>query len=211
MKHVRDGRKALLPLRRLIGRPAVHTWTGNKAFNRVKVSKFRELARYLDADEFRAFCAAIGWVEINWAMMESQLDRWTQLIYLGLDGKAFAKQIPMGFARKSQFLRKSFTKIQRLSKFKPRALDILNRADSLAGTRHDLTHAVITSVTAVNGKFPMENRRVNHDGTHTVKNVHFDARAFPDLSQKLANLGGDAIALSSDLLDEFRDLHGQRI
>jgi hypothetical protein len=203
MKHIRQNRKAVTPLRKLIGRPAVYTWTGNKAFNRSKGAKFGDLARILDDDEFRAFLTAIGWVEINWAIMEQNLDRWTQLIFRWLDGASIESEVPKSFWRKSKFLRQSFNSIPLLLPFKERGIDILSRADKLAGTGNDLTHAVITSMVSKDGKYEMKNLRLNKDAMHTIIDVQFDARGFPDLSLKLVHLGRDALYMSADLLDAF--------
>jgi hypothetical protein len=203
MKNIRQNRNALAPLRRLIGRPAIYTWTGNSAFNRGKGKRFNLLANILRDDEFQSFCAAIGFIEVNWALMEAQLDHWTQLSFVQLGGRDIENEMPKSFSRKSTFLRKSFERIPALSAFKDRGIDVLDRADTLSVTRNDLTHAVITSLESVDGKFEMMNRKLNKDGTHTTKNVQFDVRGFPELSLKLVLLGRDAIHLSHDLANEF--------
>ena len=40
------------PLNKAIGRPAVFTWTGNKAFNRTKSKKFEQMVVILDDRKF---------------------------------------------------------------------------------------------------------------------------------------------------------------
>ncbi len=204
MKHVRQSRKALLPLKRLIGRPQVHSWTGNKAFNRTKGAKFGDLAKILDDDEFRAFCSAIGFVEVNWAMMEQQLDQWVRLIFDRLGGHSIEKEIPRAYGRKAKFLREAFDGISALSPFRTEGTSILDRADVLAETRNDMTHAVITHMKPKNGKYEMVNLKVRRDGTHTLKDVVFDIRVFPKLGEQLVELARDALHLSLRLLDTIR-------
>lgn len=205
MKHVRQNLKAIEPIKKLI-RPALYTWTGNKAFNRDKGKRFERLSHILRDDEFLHFCAAIGWVEVNWSLMESQLDRWSQVLFIvhkwrGKDGKE--KEIPRGYARKVRYLRGGFNRLPALKAFKDDCIDVLERADDLSETRHDLTHGVITSIESKDGKFFLENRKIQRDGMHTIKNVVFDVRQFPVLADKLADLGRDAIAISQRLQVAF--------
>ena len=205
MKHVRQNRKAIEPLKKII-RPAIYTWTGNKAFNRDKRKRFDRLSHMLRDDEFLHFCAAIGWVEVNWSLMEAQLDRWCQVMFItlkwrGTDGKE--KEMPRQYSRKVRFLRGGFTKISAMKKHGLDGISILDKADALAETRHDLTHGVITSIESKDGKYLLENRKMQRDGRHTVKNVVFDVRGFPVLANKLADLGTQAIRLSDRLQTEF--------
>src|ERR1700730_11205991 len=145
MKHIRQSRKVLHPIRNVIGKPQPWSWTGTKAFNRTKGKRFRDLVLHLDGDQFRAFCTVIGFVEVNWAFFESQMDRWVQIAFVKLKFRFNGKEAPAGFGRKSTYLRQAF-KLPALSKYKETAIDLLDKADVLSETRHDLTHAVITGV-----------------------------------------------------------------
>jgi hypothetical protein len=203
MKRVRQSRKAIDPIKKIIGRPAVFTWAGNKAFNKTKGKKFDRLAAILDDRKFQAFCSAIGFIEVNWAFAEQQLDHWAQLCFVTLGGSNDEGEMPRSFSRKIKFLRKSFKNIPALAPYKERALEILGRADKLSETRHDATHAVITSMDDVDGVYEMVNKKLNIDGSHWIKEVRFDVRDFPALSLKLVLLGKDAVHLSNELADEF--------
>jgi hypothetical protein len=205
MKHVRQNRKAIEPIKKLI-RPPIYTWTGNKAFNRDKRKRFDRLSHMLRDDEFLHFCAAIGWVEVNWSMMESQFDRWCQIAFItlewrGTNGKE--KVIPRPYGQKVRFLRGAFTNSPALAKHGVDGIALLDRADALADMRHDLTHGVITHMEARDGKYLLENRKIQRDGRHTVKEVVFDVRGFPALADKLVILGRDAIQFSHRLQIEF--------
>jgi hypothetical protein len=203
MNSIRQNIKTLLQLKKAIGRPPINGWLGRKAFNRTKGRKFGDLAILLDDDEFRSFCSAIGWVEVNWALMEQNFDRWIQVIFRKLNGASIESEPPKAFKKKAAFLRKAFNTIPRLSTYKDEALVILSRATKLSTTRNDLTHAVITSMKPVNGKYELENFKLHMDATHTIKDVIFDVRDFPALSLELARLGSDSLHISARLLDEF--------
>ena len=203
MKFNRQNIKTLLPLKKTIGRPSVNGWLGRKAFNRTKGRKFGDLAILLDDDEFRSFCSAIGWVEVNWALMEQNFDRWIQVIFRKLNGASIESEPPKAFNKKAVFLRKAFNTIPQLSTYKGEVLAILNGATKLSTTRNDLTHAVITSMKPVNGKYELKNFKLQIDATHTIKDVIFDVRDFLALSLELARLGSDSLHISARLLEVF--------
>lgn len=203
MDLVRRNRRALAPIERSIKRPFPYGWTGNKAFNRTKGKKYKNLAQILRDDEFESFCSAIGFIEVTWAFMESQLDHWAQLTFRNLGGNKIEKKLPLGFERKSDYLIRVFKTIPLLAPFRADAVDVLDGARQLAGTRNDLTHAVVTSLESTGGKFELINRKLRSDGIHSSRTVYFDVRDFPDLSLKLVKLGSKAVRLSADLAEKF--------
>ncbi len=203
MKHVRHNRKALAPLRGVLGRPGVHEWTGNKVFNRTKGARFRLLCNLLRDDHFESFCAAIGFIEVNWAMFEMQLDRWVQIVFVTLHDRSISNEAPTSYSRKSDYLRRAFNRLPALSQYKQDAIEILAKGDRLADTRHKMTHAVVTHMKPRNGKYELVNRKLRRDGSHIIEDVIFDPRGFPDLSKDLGLLGRDAILLSGRLGDRF--------
>lgn len=187
----------------MIGKPQPWTWTGTKTFNRTKGKRFRDLVLHLDGDQFKAFCSAIGFVEVNWAFFESQMDRWVQIAFVVLKFRPSGREAPTSFGRKSTYLRQAF-KVPALSKYKTAALDIFDRADKLSETRHDLTHAVITRIEPIDFfKFEMVNRKLQRSGMHTQKDIVFDIRGFPHLAKELVDLGQKSVRLTSDLADRF--------
>jgi len=189
---------------RALGRPKPWTWTGTWAFNRRKRKRYRDLTMHLDGDQFRAFCSVIGFVEVNWALFESQMDRWVEIVFHPLRFRFNGRQAPTSFSRKSTYLREAFKKLPALSKYKATALDILEKADAVSVTRHDLTHAVITGIEPKDFfKFEMVNRKLNRSGMHTDKDVTFDIRGFPRLAGDLVDLGARSTRLTLDLAEQF--------
>jgi uncharacterized protein YozE (UPF0346 family) len=204
MKDVRQGRDAFIPLRRALAKPFPFTWTGNKAFNRSKGKRFALLCKMLDDKKFMAFCAAIGFVEIHWALFESQMDRWVEVSYNVIKFRWKGQEAPTTYARKSDWLTQAFTTNKRLTQFRTRGLDILSRAKTLSVTRHNLTHGTITGVEPVAlFHYILENRRLNRTGQHSFNEFKFDARSFPKLSKDFERLVSDSIRLTSDLADMF--------
>ena len=105
--------------------------------------------------------------------------------------------------RKPRFYAKHLIQFRDYQHIKDEALAILNRATKLSTTRNDLTHAVITSMKPVNGKYELKNFKLHIDATHTIKDVIFDVRDFPALSLELARLGSDSLHISARLLEVF--------
>ncbi len=203
MRHIRQQRKILAPLKKVIGKPGVFTPTGNKAFKRTRKKKFEALVNVLRDDEFQSFCAAIGFIEINWALFESQLDNWVQIFYNNLGGKKIAKKMPVSFANKIDFARKCASSEPKLIMFRARISTILDIAEVIAVTRHDVTHSVVENIEPIDGGFSMVNRKLLSNGTHTMKSLLFEAKNFPKLSKDLLHLGREAILISGDLADAF--------
>lgn len=198
-RNVRKQREALFPFRHLlIGRPGFG-WTGPKALKRlVKGEKFKALGRVISQDDFQSMCSALGYVEINWAMMEQHLDIWVHIIFQDLGGKAIEKEIPRSFWRKSDYLRRCFKNIPTLHQFATDANKMLDDADSLSETRNDLTHAVITHLEPRNGKYYMA--KIDYTKTqHEWREVIFDSKSFPRLSADLVRLAGETARLGMRL------------
>jgi hypothetical protein len=109
-------------------------------FKRIKRQRLQDFAMLVRDNDLQAFCTAIGWIEINWAMVEQQFDRWMQVIFLRLGGKALEKHVPRGFSGKVRFLRRAFNTINLLAPFRDRALSIIQRTDDYSNMRHNLNH-----------------------------------------------------------------------
>lgn len=91
-----------------------------------------------------------------------------------------------------------------MKKFSKEGVSLLDRADALSETRHNLTHGVITHMEARDGKYLLESRKIQKDGMHIVEEFIFDVREFPKLANKLVVLGRDAIQFSHRLLAVVR-------
>ena len=181
-------------------RPAVHTWVAHKVFNRTKGKRYADLVMILRDDKFEAFCSAIGWVEVNWALYENQLTHWCQLMWVTLNwhgrGRSEEIRIPRAYSRKERYLRAAFKALPQVAQFKDDAIEILDRTRVLAEVRDDLTHGVITHMEPIHGKFFLSGLQLKDDGTHSTRDIVFDSKGFPELAEKIVKLGRDALDLS---------------
>ena len=204
MKNVRQGRTVLSGALDALPHPRPWEWVGGMALRRARKDRFRTLAAHLDPDSFRSFCAAIGFVEVNWAFFESQMDRWVEVAYNVIKFRFGGPDAPISYSRKSAYLTEAFQRNTRLSSFRARGVEILSKAETISVVRHDLTHGVITGLEPVDFfKFMLENRKLKRTGRHSFKEITFDIRDFPQLAKDLTELGSRSVRLTSDLADRF--------
>jgi hypothetical protein len=171
-------------------KPKPWAWTGNKAFERVREKRFRDLGAILSHNDFTTYCFSIGFVEVNWAIIESQMDRWVQVAFAKLNIRPGGKEVQTNFSGKARYLKIAF-KNPLLSKFRKEGLALVAEMERLSETRHDLTHGVIKSVSPVDlFRYELVNRRLDRKTAfHTIKEVSFDMRDFPKLGTQLLELG----------------------
>lgn len=147
-----------------------------------------------DADDFRSLCAAIGFVEVNWALFEQSLDFIVLVAHGDLGGNVIEKELPRSYSRKVTFLKKAFSKIVVLNPLKTEAAEILCRGDKLSKTRHDLMHGVVTHIKSVEGRYTFAKIDYVGDG-HAYRDFVFNAEDFPSLADELLHLGRQATGL----------------
>lgn len=147
-----------------------------------------------DDDDFQSLCAAIGFVEVNWALFEQSLDFIVLTAYQDLGGTAIVKELPRSYSRKFDFLKKAFSKIAVLNPMKNEAMEILNRSKELSQSRHDLTHGVVTHVKAVDGRYTFS--KIDYVGHgHAYRDFTFSPEDFPRLAEALLRLGAQTTRL----------------
>lgn len=149
----------------------------------------------------------IGWVEINWAMMEQQLTWMAKSVYVRMGGNKWERELPVtSFARKATFLRKACSRIPALAEFKKDIIALLDDAEGLAQDRNRFTHAVVTSIEANRFKFSFDQLKVDRKGGHTLTEFLFDVREFPKLAARFSRLSTDAMNLSARFVKKLGTL-----
>ena len=157
-----------------------------------------------EADEFRALCMAIGFVVVNWAVIEQQIDNLVNVAFINCGGKALRKSgdIPRSLKQKTDFLQDCFKKLLPLQPFADEGRDLLGRVNSLSTKRHDLVHGAVMSLTPVNGSFQF--RVVGYEReNHTATEFTFHPDEFDTLGGLLGDLLTELIAFSQKLAKKF--------
>ena len=84
--------------------------------------------------------SSIGFLILNWAMIEACLDFNTAIIFHAAGGKHIDREIPMALKSKLKFLRRCFSQIDMLHPFADEAIGYLSRVQDLSQTRHAVVH-----------------------------------------------------------------------
>lgn len=149
-------------------------------------------------DDYQALCKAVGFIVVNWAIMEQSLDGCVSLVFHEYAGKARRKNLPGPLSAKLEFLTDCFSTIPKLSGHKDRALTLFSRIESVASRRHDLVHGAITDVTAKDGVFYFAKLDYQKQA-YRVRDVHLDLRRFDELAESVLDLGSEVAQLGMDL------------
>ncbi|HTE15094.1 MAG TPA: hypothetical protein VK642_08450 [Burkholderiales bacterium] len=180
-------------------------WTGKlalpKLLNRRRTQLFLRATGHTD---FTALCSAIGFVGVNWALMEQSLDHSVHSIWNNVPGaKGISNEVPRtSYSRKSEYLTKAVTRIPLLHSYRDEVTRILSISDRLAEKRNDITHSVIESLHPVKGEYLMTTFDVKKN-VRQIRHTTFKAREFPKLSLELVRLGRDVGALARKLITQF--------
>lgn len=155
-------------------------------------------------DEFRSLCMAIGFVVLNWAIVEQQIDIWVNVAFKNCGGRALRKKddIPRSFSLKVKFLKECFKKLTPLKPFATEGLELIKRASILACDRNKLVHAGLVSLKTENGAFQF--RRIEYmKDEHAVSPSVFGPDDWTTLETALGDLIPEQLALSQKLADRF--------
>ena len=79
-------------------------------------------------------------------MVERCIDYCIAIIYQRAGGKHIETEIPFALKRRVRFLRRCFQRLEPLAPFRPDAIKLLNRVESLTDTRHMLVHGCLSSI-----------------------------------------------------------------
>jgi hypothetical protein len=87
-----------------------------------------------EADDFRALCMAIGFVVVNWSVIEQQVDNWVNVTFINCGGNALRKNgdIPRSFKMKADYLKKCFKNLDVLKPFAIEGLNLLGRVSNIS-------------------------------------------------------------------------------
>ena len=154
----------------------------------------------IPTDELLSICSAVGFITINWALMERQLDSCIYLIHTDLGGVEGHIEKPRAFKKKTNYLHKAFTHITELNQYKDNALKLVKMANTISYTRNNFTHGTIEklddTVLTIN--------TLNLKDGYRSESRSFDFKQFPKLAGDLEDLVTQWTHLSADLLDNLK-------
>ncbi|CAM9919129.1 unnamed protein product, partial [Phaeothamnion confervicola] len=137
---------------------------------------------------------AIGALILNWALIESVLEKWVATIYHCADGKSIDAEIPRMYSPKVKFLRRCFNRLNALESFKPKAIEYLDEADRLAEIKSIVTHGAVSSFDPKSEK--IEFTRLDVDRQRSIHTVRSNQLSVTDIM----NAGNAGILLCQNVV-----------
>jgi hypothetical protein len=157
-----------------------------------------------DENEFRSLCMAIGFIVLNWSIVEQQIDIWVNVAFIDGGGDIFRKNkdIPRSLRQKLVFLRDCFKRLPAFSTFATEGLLLVRNITDLSGERHRLVHGALARPEPENGAYHFDIVEYHLDGHSTVQ-FKFDPPAFSRLETALGELVTAQIAFCEKLTTAF--------
>lgn len=147
---------------------------------------------------------AIGFIVVNWALIEQQLDFLVNIAYRRCNGKPLEKSgvVPKMLKRKLQFLHKAFTGLPLLAPFSAEGLKFIPRARALSPHRDNLVHGSLETMKHTRGVYKFAIVKHEKDG-HSVKRFTFGPADFLKIEKPTGDLATEMIAFSQRLGKAF--------
>jgi hypothetical protein len=155
-----------------------------------------------DDPDFRGLCTAIGFVVLNWSIIEQQIDIWVNVALIDYAIEIPRNGVPRAFRSKVKFLRACFEKSPELRPFASDGLALIQRASALSEDRHKLVHGVLSAPEPEDGVYHFSKVTYERDG-HSVRSFTFDPPAFSKLETDLGDLVTDSIEFGQKLAAPF--------
>jgi hypothetical protein len=162
-----------------------------------------------DDPRFRSLCCAIGFIVLNWALLEQEIDYLVNVAFIDCGGDVLLKDKdgknkgpPIAIGAKVKFLKNCFRNLTSirpsptatvLGQYAAEALPLLSAATKLSDERHKLVHgAPATPDADHDGAYSFARMKYFHEG-HQVELFTFDPPAFAKLHSELGDLITKAI------------------
>ena len=152
-------------------------------------------------------CQCIGYVVVNWSLVENQLDNCVNVAFNNCGGSVFQKGsgVPRSLKPKIAFLRRCFRRLTELAEFRDDGLALLTRVSGASKRRHELMRGSLVELRPepITGAFKF--RQIGYDGDiHTLREFTLTPSDFRELGSIPPDLVGDATAFAQRLGDKWR-------
>ena len=155
------------------------------------------------ARDLDAIAKAVGLVVLHWASAEQSLDLLVAQLWHSVNGKRYAKRLPMMLEPKIAFVRACMASEPSLAAYQAAAEKLLNRFESLSAVRHDLVHGAPASIAQVDNAFVFAKLDIR-DGYHHHREVRVDVNRYPALVDDLIVLGQEAYQLAANVFEQVK-------
>lgn len=133
----------------------------------------------IDEETWTSLYPAVGSLVLNWAHLESVLEKWVATIYHYADGKSIDVRIRRAYLEKVKYLRKCFDRLNVLEPNKSAAIEYLNEADRLSNIRFIVTHGAVSNFYPSTSR--VEFTRLDVDKIRSIHTVKIDQLSVSDI------------------------------
>lgn len=164
------------------------------------MSNVRVLMADIPESELPALCAAVGFVTINWALMERQMDNIIHFSFDSLGGIPGHDRKPSTFKEKTKYITKAFNHTKEFVTHKENALQLTERAKSFSVMRHAFTHGALESIDGT----VITINKLQTKKEYRVDSIKIDFKDFPAHAEEISGLVTEWLHLSKTLYDEHQ-------
>lgn len=154
----------------------------------------------ISESDLPALCTAVGFVTINWALMERQMDNVVNFSFVKLGGIPGFKKKPRSFEDKAKYLTLAFSHNMELALYKALAIPLIERAQQFSITRHAFTHRTLERLDGT----ALTINKLLTKGEYQSQSIKIDFIDFPTFSQGIVDLVTEWLSLSKTLFDEHQ-------
>jgi hypothetical protein len=152
--------------------------------------------------DLTALSYAVGFIVINWALIEQSMDHCVRAIYRGCNGKCIRPRLPVSCKPKIEFLEASLKTLLQLEEFKEDGLMLLRDIADIADMRNNLVHGVIESIHSDSGVYTF-NRLKTHPDSHSVLVFKFNLQTAPKFVARSQEVQTKIGMLATSLNERF--------
>ena len=149
-----------------------------------------------------ALYVVVGRIVVSWAYLEMAVDQCVIIAHKGCGGNNIEQDIPKTLKQKIKFLKKSFSELKSLSKFKDEGLALTSRVADFAEERHRLAHGAFVGIDPKIGSYKF----VKLDYNKTTFKALTSRRTFLELDQigkQILDLSAEYAAISNRMALNF--------
>ena len=156
-----------------------------------------------DKKDFDSFCQMVGFIILNWAIVDQQLDALTDKVFNKFSWARKPTQLPKGVKRRTRFFKEAFADIPQLNKFADDFLDVVERCKAVSEKRDLLVHGVIRDQKHNKGAWTFN--KLDHAGVvYTLRLEKIDSNFLQSLVDDVVSLGTEANEMHRRLEDVLR-------
>lgn len=140
-------------------------------------------------DDMKPLYCNIGFVALQWAYVEQNIDMIVAIIYHFFNGKLLAdkQEIPRSLTKKIPFINKCLKAIPDLAPFQAEGKALMTRANQFSKKRHDMIHSVLVKWNPNPESFDFAKFDYEKE-IHRLREINFTANDYRQFGNNMTGL-----------------------